>query len=143
MILSMFKVQLNQIQSKDKGYRVGYSYHKIYDGNNLPSEEVLNQDLINMLNAYDAVSSNGGRNLDIKIPKNKKSREKKYEDNEDIYQNPPSNKRRKKSIKSPNITEKEKMYTQNIETKVRPRNSDYGEEAKENAQEEKIPAKND
>ena len=124
-------------QSKDKGYRVGYSYHKIYDGDNLPSEEALRKDLVNMCYAYNSVASKGGRNLDIPISKPKKSKKldtQKYEDNEESYQNSLPKKNRKKSPKSAKINEKEKSIVRNSETKIRPRNPDYGEEAKENAQ---------
>jgi len=119
--------------SKDKGYRVGYSHHKIYNSNQLPPEEELKQDLIKMLNAYEAVFLNGGRNLDFKMEDTKVAKKKKFEEDEDEYQNPPPKKTHKKSPKSAKLTEKEKSQVKNKKTNVRPRNPDYGEEAKKNA----------
>jgi len=114
-----------------KGYRTGYAYHKVYDSLNLPEEEELENDLINMLNAYEAVYLNGGRNLDIKFDKPKKG-SKTFEGDEDAYQNPPKKKNLRKSPKSAEITDQERSSIKNSSTNIRPRNSDYGEEAKQN-----------
>ncbi len=120
--------------SKDIGYRVGYAFHKIYDSQNLPSEVILQEDLIKMLHAYEEIYLNGGRNLDIDVNKEKKSKKHLYENDEDDYQNPPPKKNVKKSPNSNELTAKEKSQIKTTTSSVRPREPGYGEEAKQIAE---------
>lgn len=122
--------------SKDRGYRVGYAFHKIYDSKNLPLEEEMQNDLYQMLNAYEEIYSNGGRNLDFKAQKKikKKKREKEYEDDEEVYQNPTQKKKLKKSPYLNKLTAKEKSQIKTTTSSVRPREPGYGEEAKQLAE---------
>lgn len=115
-----------------KGYRIGFAYHKVYDSLNLPDEKELEDDLSKMLHAYEAVYLAGGRNLDIKLGNTKRDT-KHFEEDEYEYQNPPKKKKLKKSPKTAKITDGEKSVIKNTTSNIRPRNPDYGEEAKENA----------
>ena len=118
--------------SKDKGYRVGYSHHKIYDGTALPSEVQLHEDLVKMLNAYEEIYVNGGRNLDSKVQKSRKNKNK-YEDNEEGYQAPLSKRKKKKPPRSLELTNRERNQTRNRSADTRPRDPSIAEDAKENA----------
>ena len=113
-------------------YRFGFVYYRVYDVNNLPPEEELVEDLAQMLKAYEELYKKGGRNLDVKIDDVKKN-QNIFEAHEELYQNPPKKKTVKKSPKSPQIKEKELAEVKNSASNVRPRNPDYGEEAKQNA----------
>lgn len=113
-------------------YRSGFVYHRVYDVNNLPPEEDLVEDLAQMLKAYEELYKKGGRNLDIKIDEFEKN-QNSFEAHEELYQNPPKKKTIKKSPKSPLIKEKELAEVKGAVSNVRPRNPDFGEEAKQNA----------
>ena len=58
---------------------------------------------------------------------------KSFEENEDEYQKPIVKKTIRNSPKSAQMLEKERSETKNITTSVRPRNPEFGEEAKRNA----------
>lgn len=120
--------------SKDRGYRVGYAFHKIYNSLALPSEQEMLNDLSQMLHAYEEIYSNGGRNLDFISTKKIKKKKKEYEDDEEDYQNPPQKKKLKTSPKSNELTAKEKSQIKTTTSSVRPREPGYGEEAKQLAE---------
>jgi len=126
-----------QFDTSDKGYRVGYALHKIYDSANLPEEEVLISDLHRMLEIYDTVFKKNGETL-YRLENNTTNLtlEKPYEVDEEDYQRANKSLRSKnKRIlipKSAKLTTKEKNALASLrpKTKARPRNSEYAEIAR-------------
>ena len=125
------KVKITK-QDGQSYYRSGYVYHRVYDINNLPEEEELVGDLAVMLDAYEELYEKGGRNLDTKINK-QDADNNSFEAYEESYQRPPKKKTLKKSPKNADIQDKELAEVKSSTSNVRPRNPDYGEEAKQNA----------
>lgn len=111
-------------------YRSGFVYHKVYDINDLPEEVELVKDLEVMLEAYEELYFKAGPKLDASVINQDIDA---YEAEEEKYQTPPKKKTIKKSPKSANILENELAEVKNSFSNVRPRNPDYGEEAKLNA----------
>jgi 5-methylcytosine-specific restriction protein A len=116
-----------------EGYRTGYAYHKVYDSLNLPTEQELHDDLFKMLEAYEAVYLNGGRNLDDEKVNKSKMDSHSFEADEEAYQNPPPKRKIKESPKTADIKDEERSSAKNSKSNVRPRNPDHGEEAKQKA----------
>ena len=111
-------------------YRSGFVYHRLYDINNLPDESELVEDLAIMLDAYEELYFAAGPRLDTSISHQNIT---SFESDEELYQSPPKKKTIKKSPKSSAIEAKELVQVKSSVSNVRPRNPDYGEEAKQNA----------
>ena len=116
------------ISLDESHYREGYVYYKLYDLNNLPSEDELQEDLAIMLEAYDELVKKGGRNWV----------EDENEADEVIYQEPRPKKQRQRCPESVDIdpnqgSQRSRKAKPNPKSPPPPRNRDYCEEAKENS----------
>ncbi len=125
-----------QFDTNDKGYRVGYALHRIYDSADLPEEETLLSDLNKLLEAYKIVFEANGDSLyrDHAIDPNVLEKQKPYEEDEDKYQHSDINQKHLsiRQSNSANLTtaEKRSLIGLKPKTKARPRNPVYAEIAR-------------